>query len=416
MKWTNVEIRQVAEVASGFGFPRKYQGKTNEEVPFFKVGDMNLHGNERCMTITTNTISSETLKKLKAKAFPQGTIIFPKIGAAIATNKKRMLTMLSVVDNNVMGLIPSQHIEKCYLYYWMQQFDLRSISNIGPVPSMRKTEVEKILIPLPPISEQRRIVEILNQSDRLRTLRTDADAKAWRILPALFIQMFGDPATNPMGWMVGTLGDVCVRITDGTHQPPPFVENGIPFLFVQNIVKGFINLNTQKFITEETYENLTKTIAPQKGDILYSTVGSYGVAVVVDTNRLFLFQRHIGHLRPKGALMDSWFLCAQMNTPYVKAQADQRARGLAQKTLNLSEIRQFQVVIPPLVEQKKFSLAMQNFRKITGRVNDQEILIESLFKIILHRAFTGDLTASWREDHMKELLQEMEMQAKALAS
>ncbi len=271
-------------------------------------------------------------------------------------------------------------------------------------------------IPLPPISEQRRIAEILDQADRLRRLRADADTKAQRILPALFTKMFGDPATNPMGWKVGTLGDVCERITDGTYQPPPFVENGIPFLFVQNIVKGFINLNTQKFITEETYENLTKTIAPQKGDILYSTVGSYGVAVVVDTNRLFLFQCHIGHLRPKGALMDSWFLCAQMNTPYVKAQADQRARGLAQKTLNLSEIRQFQVIIPPLVEQKKFKLAMQNFKKITGRVNDQEILIESLFKIILQRAFTGDLTTSWREAHMKELLQEMEIQAKALAS
>ena len=61
----------------GFGFPRKYQGKSNEEFPFFKVGDMNLPGNERCMTVTVNTISADTLKKLKAKVFPKGTIIFP---------------------------------------------------------------------------------------------------------------------------------------------------------------------------------------------------------------------------------------------------------------------------------------------------------------------------------------------------
>jgi type I restriction enzyme S subunit len=298
-----------------------------------------------------------------------------------------------------------------FFYYYCQSIEIPSRGYSRHFKFLRN-----IKIPLPPPSEQHRIVEILDKAEQLRKLRTNADAKAQCILPALFIKMFGDPATNPMGWTVGTLGDVCERITDGTHQPPPFVENGIPFLFVQNIVKGVINFNTQKFITEETYRSLTRTITPQKDDILYSTVGSYGVAVVVDTNRLFLFQRHMGHLRPKGALMDSWFLCAQMNTPYVKAQADQRARGLAQKTLNLSEIRQFQVIIPPLVEQKKFKLAMQNFKKITGRVNDQEILIESLFKIILHRAFTGDLTASWRKAHMKELLQEMELQAKALAS
>ena len=102
--------------------------------------------------------------------------------------------------------------------------------------------------------------------------------------------------------------------------------------------------------------------------------------------------------------MDSWFLCAQMNTPFVKAQADQRARGIAQKTLNLSEIRQFQVVIPPIVEQIKFRQAMQTREKIKGRMNDQQARIESLFKTILHRSFTGDLTASWRKAHMKELL------------
>jgi len=255
-------------------------------------------------------------------------------------------------------IVPKLPIDMRWVFYLLSQLHLERLSTTTGVPGLNRNTAYGLSIPLPPISEQRRIVEILDQADRLRRLRADADTKAQRILPALFIKMFGDPLTNPMGWKIGTLGDVCERITDGTYQPPPFVENGIPFLF----------------------------------------------------------QRHIGHLRPKGALMDSWFLCAQMNTPYVKAQADQRARGIAQKTLNLSEIRQFRVVIPPVVEQKKFRLAMQNFKKITGRVNDQEILIESLFKIILHRAFTGNLTASWREAHMKELLQEMELQAKALAS
>ncbi|HQI28843.1 MAG TPA: restriction endonuclease subunit S, partial [Sedimentisphaerales bacterium] len=194
MMWNQVEMGKVADVVSGYGFPRECQGLTDEELPFFKVGDMNLPGNEKCMTTIANTISRATLKKLKAKTFPKGTIIFPKIGAAIATNKKRVLTQPSVVDNNVMGLIPKPHINPWYLYYWMLQFDLRSVSNIGPVPSMRKTEVERVAIPLPPLSEQHRIVEILDQADTLRKKRAEADAKAARILPALFYKMFGDPA------------------------------------------------------------------------------------------------------------------------------------------------------------------------------------------------------------------------------
>ncbi|MEW6184216.1 MAG: restriction endonuclease subunit S, partial [Thermodesulfobacteriota bacterium] len=84
MSWPEVEIRKVADVESGFGFPREFQGKIGEKYPFYKVGDMNLPGNERSMTTIANTISDSTLKKIKDKVFPKGTIIFPKIGAAIA--------------------------------------------------------------------------------------------------------------------------------------------------------------------------------------------------------------------------------------------------------------------------------------------------------------------------------------------
>jgi type I restriction enzyme S subunit len=410
MKWLSSPIKEVAPSAAS---------KTK-----FSDSDQVWH-------LNLDQIESQTGKILEQKMAPASSagnstyvfntknVLYSKLRPYL--NKVVCPEQTGIATTELVPLCPNPKVldRKFLTYFLRSNRFLNFASTVVAGAKMPRVIMAKFWdyeIPLPPISEQRRIVEILDQADRLRRLRADADTKAQHILPALFIKMFGDPLTNPMGWKIGTLGDVCERITDGTHQPPPFVENGIPFLFVQNIVKGVINFNTQKFITEETYRSLTRTITPQKDDILYSTVGSYGVAVVVDTNRLFLFQRHIGHLRPKGALMDSWFLCAQMNTPYVKAQADQRARGLAQKTLNLSEIRQFQVIIPPLVEQKKFKLAMQNFKKITGRVNDQEILIESLFKIILQRAFTGDLTTSWRKAHMKELLQEMEIQAKALAS
>ena len=83
-----VEIKEIASVQSGFRFQLDYQGKANEEIPFLKVSDMNLPGNERDILSWNNTVSRATSQELGAKVLPSGTIIFPKIGAAIATNKK----------------------------------------------------------------------------------------------------------------------------------------------------------------------------------------------------------------------------------------------------------------------------------------------------------------------------------------
>lgn len=97
-------LAEVAAVDSGSGFPLQYQGIRDETFPFLKVSDMNLVGNERAIRTWNHSISEEVRGKLRAKAFPGGALIFPKIGAAIGTNKKRLLTQPSRIDNNVMAI------------------------------------------------------------------------------------------------------------------------------------------------------------------------------------------------------------------------------------------------------------------------------------------------------------------------
>ena len=124
-EWPLVPIKSVASVESGFGFPLAFQGATNEVLPFLKVSDMNIAGNETDIVLSNNSISNDTLRELKAKAFPPGTVIFPKIGAAIATNKKRVLTRQSTYDNNVMGIVPNtERLLPRFLYGWLMGFDL----------------------------------------------------------------------------------------------------------------------------------------------------------------------------------------------------------------------------------------------------------------------------------------------------
>lgn len=106
--WLRTHISDVALVQSGSGFPNKYQGQIGRKIAFYKVSDMNIAGNEREMTYENNSITEEVRRELGAFLFPKGSVIFPKIGGAIATNKKRQTTRDCCVDNNVMGVIPKR--------------------------------------------------------------------------------------------------------------------------------------------------------------------------------------------------------------------------------------------------------------------------------------------------------------------
>jgi len=415
MTWHSVEMGKVATVVSGFGFPREYQGVTDEEFPFFKVGDMNLPGNERSMTTIVNTISAATLKKLKAKAFPKGTVIFPKIGAAIATNKKRVLTQPSVVDNNVMGLIPKPPINSWYLFYWMLQFDLRSVSNIGPVPSMRKTEVELVPIPLPPPSEQRRIVEILDQADALRKKRAEADIKAARILPALFYKMFGDPATNPHKWNIKPLGQI-IRDKPQYGANASAVEwvEGLPrYVRITDItVDGRLLKSGEVTLDLEDWEPYR--LVP--GDLLFARSGN-------TVGKTYLYRQEDGLCAYAGYLIrfkadpeqvTPWYLFALTQTGYYKSWVEARKRVAGQPNVNGKEYSTLQIPCPPLSRQQEFTAMIESLVSSQNKLAASTERVDRLFNIILHRAFSSELTGKWREAHMKELLSEMEAQTKAL--
>ncbi|MGQ4537173.1 restriction endonuclease subunit S [Dermabacteraceae bacterium P7074] len=167
-RWGEVDLGSAATVVSGIGFPKAFQGKSVGEIPFYKVSDMNSCENQAFMTKSCNYVSSADVSLLKGKVHPSGTVLFPKIGAAIATNKKRILASPALFDNNVMGVVAGKRILPAYLYHFMGTFDLIQISSdSGAVPSIRKASVEQIKIPLPPVEEQKRVSDTLDKFDAL---------------------------------------------------------------------------------------------------------------------------------------------------------------------------------------------------------------------------------------------------------
>ena len=205
------------------------------------------------------------------------------------------------------------------------------------------------MIPLPPLEEQHKIVSLFSVMNHVISLRQQQLAKLDELVKARFVEMFASISNKV------NMEDVCKIITDGTHQPPKFTTEGIPFLFVSNIITNKICYDAEKFITEEVYTELVKRTPIEMGDVLLSTVGSYGHPAVVKSERPFCFQRHIAYLKPDRDRINSEYLHSAILSDEVQRQIDERVKGIAQKTLNLSEIRKLQFPLPSIEKQNQFA-------------------------------------------------------------
>ena len=167
--WQIKKLKQVGRFGSGAGFPVEHQGKTSAEIPFFKVSDMTSAGNSFGMTSFKNSVSHELASMLGAKIFPKGATIFPKVGGALLTNKRRILVRDSCVDNNIMAFVPATGNAE-YWYRVLTLIDFGKLANPGPVPALNASTIKDLLIPCPEDSEQEIIVKYI------RGLCTELDA------------------------------------------------------------------------------------------------------------------------------------------------------------------------------------------------------------------------------------------------
>lgn len=200
----------MARVVGGFGFPKKYQGKQKLRYPFIKVNDMNLPGNEIYINYAENYVDEQILQEIKAKAYPSETIIFPKIGGVVATNKKRILNREATIDNNIMGVIPNNRsIYYIWIFYYFLTIDLMKLTKITTMPSIRKTIVEDIIIPFPPLEEQKRIIsrieELFGKIDETARLRKEAKEQAKALIRSAFHEVFSK--VDNKAWRWAKLGD-----------------------------------------------------------------------------------------------------------------------------------------------------------------------------------------------------------------
>ena len=234
-------------------------------------------------------------------------------------------------------------------------------------PYINFPDIAKFEFALPPIDQQRRIAEVLWEADE-NVQKYSALLAALEQAKAATVDAFagGDRGANHLIRLV----DGCQRVTDGTHQPPKFTDGGVPFFLVKTISSGRVEWEHTKFVSQQTYGELTRRVRPKRGDILYTAVGAtYGVALLVDFDEPFVFQRHIAHIIPDSNILDSDYLVLFLNSPQGKRQSDRAAIGSAQPTVTLKSLSSFQVPCPSLVQQKELTAKANSFDLATGQAS-----------------------------------------------
>lgn len=288
------------------------------------------------------------------------------------------------LNQRVCRIIPNETIDADFLFYFIPTA-LKKIENetaFVTVKHLKAKQLNAVVVPDVPIEEQKKIAAQLNVITHLISLRQQQAEKLDELVKARFVEMFGE-----CKYEGDPLSNVCKLITDGTHQPPQFVDAGIPFLLVSNLVHNEITYDTEKFISKESYQELIKRTPVEIGDILLSIVGSYGHAGVVRTDKPFCFQRHIAYIKPDFSKLNSEFLHQALLSDAVKYQMEKRVKGIAQKTLNLSELKKIVVPIPPLALQTEFSRFVHEVDREKERIQRSAALLETLKRSLMQQYF-----------------------------
>ena len=159
------------------------------------------------------------------------------------------------------------------------------------------------------------------------------------------------PFDIPKSWKWVKLNSIVTIITDGDHQPPPQVDTGIPFLVISNMSQGNLSFINTRNVSQEYYDNLQEARKPQSGDILFTVTGSYGIVILVKTDKKFCVQRHIAIIKKPFVSADYLVKC--LSAPFSYKQCKEKATGTAQKTVGLDTLRNLILPLPPLAEQER---------------------------------------------------------------
>lgn len=382
--WKYTKLSDVCHITSGYT-PKSNELLTNGDIPYYKVADMNTIGNEVYLDYT------QLYKNTPCKTFAKGSVVFPKNGAAIATNKKRVLKHESIVDLNTAAATFTNEVNNIFGYYWFKNIDFKNFTRGGALPTLDIKTLKDSTFPLPSLEEQTYIVSELNRINRLIEIKKSQLNDFEILSQSLFSEMFGDPVANNKGWEVKKLKDISCLICNGNTPKggsEVYVDTGFLFLRSQNVWKNRIELDDVAYIDEATHKSLKKS-SLKHNDLLITKTGRINTensslgrtALFVGEDNSANINGHVYLVRLKDGMVHKYVLYILISNSYRELIRKTCVGGIDKRQLNKDHIEDFPIIFPPIELQKKYvervELIEKQKEQVSSTIHDLETLLAS---------------------------------------
>ncbi len=281
-----------------------------------------------------------------------------------------------------------------YLYLFLDNYVeiLREQSIGGVIKYIKLGNLTEAKIPLPPLDEQKRIADSLDRVSTLVTKRKQQLSKLDELVKSRFVEMFGDPVTNPMGWEQILLKQAAERLSDGPFgsnlKSEHYTSNGIRVIRLQNIGVGEFIDKDKAFISQQYYQKLKKYTC-KAGEIVIGTLGEPNLraCIIPEKVNVAINKADCVHYIPKKDILNTIFVCQYINTPAILDFASDKIHGQTRMRISSGQVAQIPIYLPPLPLQNQFAGIVQQVDKSKVQIQQGLEKLETLRKARMQEYF-----------------------------
>lgn len=331
-------------------------------------------------------------------AFNSAHVLYGKLRPYLA--KVAMPSFDGICSTDIIPILPGPKLDRRYLAHYLLTPALTAMaasrSSGANLPRLSPRALLDFPIPLPPLAEQRRIAEVLDRADALRAKRRAALAELDTLTQSLFLDLFGDPATNPKGWSVRSIGSLAAKYSDGPFgsnlKSCHYTESGVRVVRLQNIGVGHFVDGDAAYISHAHFEKLHRHEC-LPGDVLIGTLGDPNLRACIQPTWLpiALNKADCVQFRADERVSIAEYICALLNQPETQRMAHDLMHGETRVRISMGRLRGLGVPVPPVTLQREFARRVEAVDKLKASHRASLKELDALFASLQHHAFSGEL-------------------------
>jgi type I restriction enzyme S subunit len=306
-----------------------------------------------------------------------------------------------VCSTDILPLLPTKEVDRAYLRWVLLTPPLIAAANLrtsgANLPRISPSALGDLRIPLLPLDRQRNVAAILDCADALRTKRRAALAQLDTLTRAIFLDIFGDPATNPKGWPRATMcevvaGDYGIKAGPfgSSLKKEEYTSRGYRVYGQEQVLAGRFDIGDY-YISERKYQQL-KSCAVREGDLLLTLVGSFGKVLIVPTGiEPGIINPRLLKISPDSEKVTSQYLASLLLQPATQLHFERISHGGTMGILNAGVVKRLPIPVPPLQLQQEFGRRLEYMARLDVRIRSSMQSFDALFASLQHRAFRGEL-------------------------